>query len=237
VRMSLDIQRVCAICFDIDGTLSDTDDQVVQKVVSVLSPVKRVFPGLTLDKATRKLLMAIETPGNWVYSLPDVIGLDDELAWIGEKIIRLNHKPLEFLLIPGVERLLQNLQPLYPLAVISARDHLGSIAFLDQFDIRHFFSFIITAQTCRRTKPYPDPILHAAALFNLRPDQLLMVGDTTVDIAAARKAGAQSVGVLCGFGEERELIRAGANLILPSTADLLQVIRHPAETGIYPGIN
>ena len=47
-----------------------------------------------------------------------------------------------------------------------------------------------------------------------------MIGDTTVDIRAGKAAGAQTVGVLCGFGEEGELRRVGADLILPSTADV-----------------
>jgi phosphoglycolate phosphatase len=48
-----------------------------------------------------------------------------------------------------------------------------------------------------------------------------MVGDTAVDVKSARRAGAWSVAVLCGFGERKELERAGAHLILDSTADLL----------------
>jgi phosphoglycolate phosphatase len=47
-----------------------------------------------------------------------------------------------------------------------------------------------------------------------------MVGDTTVDVHAARRAGAWSVGVLCGFGQWAELARAGAHLVLQSTVDL-----------------
>jgi phosphoglycolate phosphatase-like HAD superfamily hydrolase len=49
------------------------------------------------------------------------------------------------------------------------------------------------------------------------PAQCLMIGDTTVDIRAGKAAGAQTVGVLCGFGEEAELRRWGADLILPTT--------------------
>jgi len=45
-----------------------------------------------------------------------------------------------------------------------------------------------------------------------------MVGDTTVDVKSARRAGAWAVGVLCGFGEQEELERAGAHAILESTA-------------------
>jgi len=51
-----------------------------------------------------------------------------------------------------------------------------------------------------------------------------MVGDTTVDIRAGVAAGAQTVGVLCGFGERGELERAGADLILESTTELADVL-------------
>jgi len=47
-----------------------------------------------------------------------------------------------------------------------------------------------------------------------------MVGDTTVDVRSARRAGAIAIGVLCGFGEREELERAGAHLIISSPADL-----------------
>jgi phosphoglycolate phosphatase-like HAD superfamily hydrolase len=51
-----------------------------------------------------------------------------------------------------------------------------------------------------------------------------MVGDTTVDIRAGKAAGAQTAGVLCGFGSERELRRAGADLILPTTGQLDEIL-------------
>ena len=54
----------------------------------------------------------------------------------------------------------------------------------------------------------------AAQQMQVKPEECLMVGDTTVDIRAGKSAGAQTVGVLCGFGTERELRRAGADLNL-----------------------
>lgn len=47
-----------------------------------------------------------------------------------------------------------------------------------------------------------------------------MIGDTTVDMRAGKAAGAQTLGVLCGFGEEDELKQLGADLIVKSTSDL-----------------
>ena len=51
-----------------------------------------------------------------------------------------------------------------------------------------------------------------------------MVGDTVVDIKAGKQAGAQTVGVLCGFGELDELEKAGADLILESTPQLYDIL-------------
>ena len=73
-------------------------------------------------------------------------------------------------------------------------------------------------------EPAPDPLLHAARELGFEPETCVMVGDTTVDMRAARAAGTQAIGVLCGFGEEAELRRSGADFILPSTADLTAVL-------------
>jgi phosphoglycolate phosphatase-like HAD superfamily hydrolase len=80
---------------------------------------------------------------------------------------------------------------------------------------------VATIRTCRRTKPHPDPILWTAEQLEITSRDCLMVGDTTVDIRAARSAGAQSVGVLSGFGSERELRRAGADVILRDVTGLV----------------
>jgi phosphoglycolate phosphatase len=50
-----------------------------------------------------------------------------------------------------------------------------------------------------------------------------MIGDTVSDILAGKNAGAQTVGVLYGFGEEKELRQAGGDLIIKSTADLVDL--------------
>ncbi len=84
-----------------------------------------------------------------------------------------------------------------------------------------FFKVIVTGGTCRRTKPHPEPVLYAARCLEVPPENCLMVGDTTVDIRAGRSAGAQTVGVLCGFGEADELARLGADLILTATPLLM----------------
>ena len=87
-----------------------------------------------------------------------------------------------------------------------------------------YFKVVITSQTCPHTKPFAQPLLFAAERLGVAPENILMVGDTTVDIKTGKRAGSQTLGVLCGFGTEKELIREEADLILPSTADLKDLL-------------
>jgi phosphoglycolate phosphatase len=61
--------------------------------------------------------------------------------------------------------------------------------------------------------------------MGVQPENCLMIGDTTMDILAGKRAGAQTVGVLCGFGERPELEKSGADLILENTSDLTGALR------------
>ncbi len=215
--MALDLSRIKALCFDVDGTLSDTDDLYAQKAERFLPRILFRDPA----RAARRFVMWIESPGNALMGLPDRFGLDDELAALVNWMYRHRRKHWKkYLLIPGVDSLLASLHGRFPMAVVSARDEGGTRAFLDHFQLTRYFDVIVTALSAAHTKPYPDPIRFAAQKMGVVPESCLMIGDTTVDMRAGKSAGAQTVGVLCGFGEEGELRRAGADEILRSTADV-----------------
>jgi phosphoglycolate phosphatase len=123
-------------------------------------------------------------------------------------------------MIAGVREMLLRLYERYPMAVVSARGEGGTLAFLEGHGLTSLFKVIVTGQTTEFTKPFPDPVLHAAREMNAPPEACLMVGDTIVDILAGKSAGAQTLGVLCGFGDEVELRQRGADEILPTTSEL-----------------
>ena len=220
--MSFDTKRIKALCFDVDGTLSDTDDLYVQKV-------KRLFPRFLFkdpEHTARRFIMWIEAPGNALLGLADTLGLDDEMVAVINWLSRhRKHSSKQFLLVPGVEELLKQLHGRYPMSVVSARDERGTMAFLEQYDLVKYFDVVVTGLSAPHTKPYPDPILLAASKMNVAPENCLMIGDTTVDIRAGKSAGAQTVGVLCGFGEEPELKKLGADLILKDTPSLFDILK------------
>jgi len=219
--MSIDLSRIRALCFDVDGTLSDTDDIYVERVALYLPRFLFHDP----KRAARRFVMWVETPGNFLIGVPDILGLDYEMLRLWEWLNRHRPRPMKhFIMVPGVKEMLARLHGHYPMAVVSARDDHSTRAFLDKFDLTGYFEEIVTAITAEHTKPYPDPILYAAEKMGVEPEACLMIGDTIVDIRAGKAAGAQTVGVLCGFGEKEELERRGADLILENTAELADVL-------------
>jgi N-acetyl-D-muramate 6-phosphate phosphatase len=219
--MSLDIPRIRALCFDVDGTLSDTDDLYVQKVMRFMPRFLFRNP----EHAARRFVMWAEAPGNNLLGLADTLGLDDEMAALINWIYRnRKQQSKQFLLVPGVDTMLARLKGHIPMAVVTAREEHGTMAFLDQFGLTKYFDTIVTGLSAPHTKPYPDPVLLAAKKMEVPPEACLMIGDTTVDMRAGKAAGTQTAGVLCGFGEEPELLRFGADLILASTPSLADVL-------------
>lgn len=220
--MPLKVPMIKALCFDVDGTLSDTDDLYTRRL-------SKFFPKILFknpDYTARRFVMWIEAPGNALLGLADTLHLDDEMVAVINWLSRhRKHSDKKFLLVPGVDEMLKQLQGRYPMAVVSARDEKGTMRFLEQFDLVKYFDVVITGLSATHTKPYPDPVLLAAKNMNVPPENCLMIGDTTVDIRAGRAAGAQTVGVLCGFGEEPELRKMGADEVISDTPKLLDLLR------------
>ena len=219
--MPLDIPRIKALCFDVDGTLIDTDDLYANRLAQFLP----CFLFRNPAHLARRLIMWIEAPGNALLGMADTLGLDAKMVALIDWTSRHRQLPTKrYLLVPGVDVLLERLKGRYPMAIISAREEKSTLHFLDQFDLLKYFDVVVTGLSTIHTKPYPHPIIFAAQKMGVKPAECLMIGDTTVDIRAGKAADAQTVGVLCGFGEKDELLQMGADLILNSTSELADAI-------------
>lgn len=239
--MPLDLTRIRALCFDVDGTISDTDDHLVAQLAKMLDAIPGVS-GRRGELVARQVVMGLETPVHGAYALLDRLGLDVPVSRLRERIKAtrqrgedpghtrnpeaLDEVPHE--MMAGVKEMLVKLAGHYPMATISTGSAPRVERFLEHYGVRHLFKAVVGAQTTRRMKPHPEPLLYAAQQMGVEPGACLMIGDTTIDVRTGVSAGAQTVGVLCGFGTERELRDAGVGLILRTTSDLLAVLQ-PAE--------
>jgi N-acetyl-D-muramate 6-phosphate phosphatase len=239
--MALDLPRIRALCFDVDGTIADTDDHLVARLAALLDRAPLVS-GRRAERVARQVVMGAETPVHAAYALLDRLGLDVPVSRLRARlkaakasgadpahtrnIEAADEVPHE--MMTGVQQMLKTLATHYPMCTITTGGAPRVERFLAHYGVRDLFTAVIGSQTTRRMKPHPEPLFFAAAAMGVDPAECLMIGDTTIDIRTGVSAGAQTVGVLCGFGTENELRRTGANLILRTTSDLLAVLM-PAE--------
>ena len=81
---------------------------------------------------------------------------------------------------------------------------------------------VITLEQVSFGKPDPDLLFAAMRRLDAAPGDCMVIGDSTWDIPAARRAVALAVGVLSGGYPKEELFRAGAFRVYRDPADLLE---------------
>ncbi|HEY4565088.1 MAG TPA: HAD family hydrolase [Thermoanaerobaculia bacterium] len=94
--------------------------------------------------------------------------------------------------------------------------------YLDLLDAREVADGWTTSDDVEKTKPDPD--LVQAAVEKAKADEAVMVGDSTWDCEAAKRAGIETVAVLTGGFSEQELRDAGASIVFESIDELRQRI-------------
>lgn len=235
--MAFDPSRVRALCFDIDGTLADTDDHLVAKLADMLDAIP-LMSGRRAERLARQAVMAAETPVQAAYARLDELGLDVPVSALRKRLRAIRRRgadpggtrnpqaidevPHE--MMAGVKEMIVALAQRFPMCAISTGAVPRIERFLEHYEVRQHFVAVVGAQTTRRMKPHPEPLRFAAAAMGVLPQECLMIGDTTIDMHTGKAAGAQTVGVLCGFGTEAELRHTGAQIILRTTSDLLAVL-------------
>jgi HAD superfamily hydrolase (TIGR01509 family) len=95
--------------------------------------------------------------------------------------------------------------------------------YLDLLDARDLADDWTSAGDVEQTKPAPDLVQTAIAKLGGGP--AVMVGDSTWDCEAARRAGVQTIAVLTGGFSEEELRGAGAIAVFGSIVELRERLR------------
>src|SRR4051812_3582815 len=85
LRMALDLARIQALCFDVDGTIADTDDHLVAQLAALIDKVPGVS-GRRAERIGRQVVMGLETPVHGAYALLDQLGLDTPLSRLRERL-------------------------------------------------------------------------------------------------------------------------------------------------------
>ena len=109
-------------------------------------------------------------------------------------------------LLPGALGVLKYLKGKgYKLAIASNRPTKFTRIILKILDILPYFDMVLCADKAPKPKPYPDILWAIAKRLKIRHEDILYVGDMTIDVNCAHRAGIRSVAVATGSSSAKEL--------------------------------
>lgn len=180
------------IVFDWDGTLMDSTGRIVSAMQTTARNLKLPVPsddevrsiiGLSLSNCYRLLFPGVEDH-DWITEEYRYQYVD------GDK----TPSPV----FEGVEEVLTSLKEQgYYLTVATGKARHGLDRVLDESKLRHFFDKTIASDESN-SKPDPAMLHTLMKHFALKPEQTVMVGDTTHDLKMAQNAGTHGVAVTYG---------------------------------------
>jgi len=189
------------ILFDLDGTLIDSTDAIVGCFYHSFKELGFDFKGNMED-----IKNEIGYPLDVMYA---TLGVLSENVWDFVSSYKNEYRKVseeKTTLLKDAYEAVKLASTFARLGIVTTKTTLYTIPLLKNFKIFDFFETIIGRQEVIHPKPHPEPILKAMQNMNLSVnDEIYMIGDTKLDLISAQDAGIKGVGVLCGYGKERDL--------------------------------
>lgn len=203
------------VLFDLDGTLVDSIELIVQAATRAFTVVLGASPGrgeimAGIGKPLMTQFGAYARDEGELHRLIDAYrehqlahhdaltrpydGVNDVVAWLAE----------------GGRSLGVVTSKIEPLA-IRALDHVG---------LRPHFPLVVGIESTSRHKPDPDPLLFAMQRLGGSPGECVYVGDSPFDLRAAHAAGIDSIAVTWGAFAEESLRAERPTFVARSPAEL-----------------
>ena len=212
-----------AVVFDMDGTLLDTLADLGEAMNRVLE--QHGFPSHPLD-AYRHFVGS--GAGELVArALPADVRDSDMRARCLQGFLREYEAGwrIKTRLYPGVPELLDSLAARsIPIAVLTNKPQAFAELCMREFLSSWDFALVVGQKPGMPVKPDPAGSRQIVAHLGVRPEEILYLGDTDVDMLTAVNAGMHPVGVLWGFRPREELLASGASDVLAHPMELTRFL-------------
>ncbi|OCA88189.1 pyrophosphatase [Bacillus sp. FJAT-27225] len=214
--------KIDTILFDLDGTLIDTNDLIIQSFVHTLGIY---YP----NKYSRDDVLPFMGP-----SLRETFGAMDpdnveEMILTYRNFNLENHDTLVKEFTGVLEAVKELKEGGYKLGIVTTKMHDVVLKGLKLSKLDEYFDVIVALDHVTKEKPDPEPILLALEKLGSNPDTAIMVGDNYHDILAGKNAGTKTAGVAWSAKGREYLEKFEPDFMLESMADILDIVEAKAE--------
>ena len=210
------------ILFDLDGTLIDSTDAIVSTFYHSFKELNFDFKG---NEENIKSLIGY--PLDIMYK---ELGVDESKVWDFVDSYKNRYREIsveQTTLLENAYEAVELASKFARVSVVTTKTRTYTMPLLENFNIAQFFEVVTGRENVQNPKPHPEPILVTLEQMNYDKniDSVWMIGDTKLDLIAANEANINSVGVLCGYGNEKEL-REYTNFVESNALNAIRYLKN-----------
>ena len=206
------------ILFDLDGTLTDSGEGIINCVIYALERFGLPIP----ERDSLRYFVGPPLHESFIKQGVPADQAEEAVAVYRERYVPTGM--FENTPYPGVRELLERLKEAgYTLYVASSKPEWMCVEILKHFDLAKYFDQICgaTMDTSRTNK---EAVIAYLLGISGTSEKMIMVGDTKFDVLGAKFHGIPCIGVSWGYGKVSEMQEAGAVAISDTMEQLLDAL-------------
>lgn len=210
------------ILFDLDGTLIDSTEAIVESFRHALARHAEV-EDVPQSRITSQIGHTLET-------MFAAVGVPEERIAAHVETYKLHYREIsrhKTLLLPGAKEAIEEASAFARLGIVTTKTGLYSRELMEHFGVMGYFEVLIGREHVQNPKPHPEPIFKALEAMQRPKESAWMIGDTRLDIEASTRAGIGCVAVTSGYDNAKQLLTL-TDIIQP---DALEAVRFIAARG------
>ena len=188
------------ILFDSDGTLIDSTEAIVESFFWACDEY-----GFKRPEATT-IHSLIGYPLDVMFAQ---VGVQEDVVWDFVAAYKRHYRKIskqKTVLLPYAKEAVDRASQFARLGIVTTKTARYSRELMEHFGVMGYFEVLIGREDVTHPKPHPEPVLKALEVMGIKAGiDVVLIGDTKLDLEAAKRAGIGGVGVLSGYGSKEEL--------------------------------
>jgi len=211
------MKKFKGVIFDIDGTLTSTNELIIAAFNHITNRHlnKTLIPDevFALFGPTEEQIIEKWFPEN-----------SDEVIENYFHFYSENHSMAN--MYPGMILILNELkQKKVLLSIFTGKGKRSAMITLEKLGVIKFFDFVVTGDDVINHKPSCEGIISFLKKFNLKKNEVLMVGDSPADVKASHSAGVKVASVLWDSYAKEKVLELKSDYVFHTVEDLKEFLK------------
>jgi len=211
------------ILFDLDGTLIDSTEAILESFYH------------SFDYMGTKPPKKEDIESKIGYTLEDIfafLGVEQHLIEKHVLAYKSHYREIsrpKTYLLEGAREAIELASSFARLGIVTTKTSRYSKELLEHMEVMHYFEALVGREDVENVKPHPEPIHKALAQMGKNgaeeKNDIWMIGDTFLDVEAAKNAGIRHIALMTGYGDKKEL-ESLSDILVRDVLEAVKIIKN-----------